>query len=118
MKNFFFIALFLTLSAVCHPAEVVTHDGVITEIAVFPQSYGSYSESAKGRIAIYVEGLPKGCGSGQARVVISEEHPLFDAVLSIALVSKTSGQRVRLAYFDECTIRQESWDFAYISLRN
>ena len=113
MNRFIFLVIFLLVSLETNAAKVLTHDGKVTQIVAFPHSYGSYSENAKGLLGIYVEGQPKGCGSGQNRVVISKNHPLHDSVLSMAMLAQTAGKQVRIAYFNECTIRSESWDFAY-----
>ncbi len=99
-----------------YSAEILTHEGVVKQIVAFPHSYGAYSVDAKGLLAIYVEGLPKGCITGQNRVVISVNHPLHNSVLSMALLAKSTGKKVRIAYFNECTIRAGSWDFAYFDL--
>jgi hypothetical protein len=114
-KNF--IVIFMVLFAIkSYSADVLNHVGVVKQVVAFPHSYGSYSVNAKGLLAIYVEGQPKGCANGQNRVVISTEHPLHDSVLSMALLAKSTGKRVRIAYFNECTIRPESWDLAYFHL--
>jgi hypothetical protein len=113
MKRFIFLIIFLLVSLETNAAAILTHEGKVTHIVAFPHSYGSYSENEKGLLGIYVEGLPKGCGSGVDRVVISKKHPLHDSVLSMAMLAQTSGKKVRIAYFNECTIRSESWDFAY-----
>lgn len=56
-----FLAVFvLTFSNWSMAGSVQTVDGKITQVVSFPKSYGSYSESAVGLFAIYVEGLPKG----------------------------------------------------------
>lgn len=96
-----------------YAAEVLTHEGVVEQVTAMPQSYGAYSVDVKGLLAIYVEGLPKGCTTGQNRVVISSDHPLHNSVLSMALLAKSTGKKVRIAYFNECTIRAQSWDLAY-----
>ena len=112
LKKFVFIITFL-LASIVNAATVSTHEGLVTNIVAFPHSYGSYSENAKGLLAIYVEGLPRGCDTGEKRVVISTDHPLHDSALSIALMAKASSKKVKIAYFNECTIRPESWDFGY-----
>lgn len=95
-----------------------TITGKVTEVASFPMSYGSYNKNITGLLGIWVEGIPSGCGDGNKRVVITHDHPLHDSAMSIALLAKATGKEVKIAYFDECTIRSDSWDFAYIWLVN
>lgn len=115
IRSFAFL-LFFAFSSSVLGAEVKTHVGKVTKVAAFPHAYGNYDENQKGRLTIYVEGLPNGCNTGHPRVVIGVDHPLHDSVLSIALMAKATGKEVTLAYFDDCTIRSESWDLAYITL--
>ncbi|PAJ71783.1 hypothetical protein CJF42_24835 [Pseudoalteromonas sp. NBT06-2] len=114
-KNFIVILMVL-FTVKSYSADVLNHVGIVKQVVAFPHSYGSYSVDAKGLLAIYVEGQPKGCNTGQSRVVISTDHPLHNSVLSMALLAKSTGKKVRIAYFNECTIRPESWDFAYFYL--
>ncbi len=97
-------------------AEVLTVDGKVTSIVSFPKTYGNYSNSAQGLVGFYVKDLPKGCGSGQNRVVIDVDHPLYNSALSLALTAHSTGKSVRIAYFNTCTLRSGSWDFAYLML--
>lgn len=114
-KNFIviLIAIFTVKS---YSADLKSNIGLVKQVVAFPHSYGSYSVDKKGLLGIYVEGLPKGCNKGQNRVVISADHPLHDSVLSLALFAKSTGGKVRVTYFNECTIRPESWDLAYLQL--
>lgn len=98
-------------------AEMSSQIGKITDIVSFPKSYGQYSESEKGLLGIYVEGLPKACGSGNTRVVIGVDHPIYQSVLSMALYAKASGSQVKVQYFESCTLRSDSWDLAYFVLK-
>lgn len=110
-----FIFLF-SLSCDLFGAEVLTHTGKVTQVVAFPHSYGSYNESVKGRLTIYVEGLERACNNGHPRVVIGADHPIHDSILSIALLAKASQKEVTVAYFNECTVRSQSWDLAYIAI--
>ncbi len=114
MKRSFALALSVFLCSFSFSADVLTHTGQVTYIVAFPHSYGNYNENIQGLLGIYVEGLPKGCSDGISRVVISKDHPLHDSALSIAMMAKASGTDVKVAYFNDCTLRSESWDFAYI----
>ncbi len=111
-----FISILL-LSTKTFAAELITHTGKVTQVAAFPHTYGSYDVSRRGLLTIYVEGLPKGCASGHPRVVIGLDHPIHDAVLSLALMAKATQTEVTVAYFNECTIRAESWDLAYLAIK-
>ena len=115
-KKVLLVFLFAIISKLSFGADVLTHAGKVTRISAFPYSYGNYSESQRGLLTIYVEGLPEGCGDGQQRVVIGVDHPIHDSVLSIALMEKASQAEVTIAYFDACTIRSESWDLAYLTI--
>lgn len=96
-------------------AEVRSVKGKITRILTFSKSYDTYTESSPGLTAIYVEGLPQGCGTGTGgRVVIGVNHPVYQTALSIALTAFTTGKSVSLHYLDTCKQRAGSWDFAYI----
>lgn len=111
-----FVIYLAVLPVLSFAADVISHTGKVTRVVAFPYSYGEYSESQRGLLAIYVEGLPKGCDSGQERIVIGVDHPIHDSVLSIALMAKVSGTEVNIAYFNTCTIRSESWDLAYLTI--
>ncbi|WP_444943376.1 hypothetical protein ACJJIK_16635 [Microbulbifer sp. ZKSA006] len=116
LKLFFTTILALSLSSNVLGADVLTHTGKVTRVVAFPHSYGSYDETQKGRLAIYVEGLPQGCGSELSRVVVGVDHPIHDSVLSLALMAIASQAEVKVAYFDQCTVRSDSWDLAYFNI--
>ncbi len=118
MKYVITFILISCIASLSFAASTVTVFGKVTEVASFPISYGSYNKNTTGLLGIWVEGLPEGCGDGTKRVVITHDHPLHDSALSIALMAKATGKEVKIAYFEECTIREESWDFAYIRLAN
>lgn len=105
-----------TCSANSFCTELGSHKGTITQIAAFPHDYGKYDENQKGRLTLFIEGLPPGCGDGLPRVVIGVDHPMYDSVLSIALLAKASETKVSVAYFKECTLRENSWDLANITI--
>src|SRR5690606_24804125 len=99
-KIYLSIAILL-FSTKIFAVDTTIHTGKVTEIASFPKVYGNYSNQAGGLLAIYVEGLPSGCGNGLGRVVIGVEHPMYESVLSIALYAKASGNIVEVSYFEE-----------------
>ena len=106
------ILLSLLVPTLSHAADTAGFTGKITDIVTFPNDYGSYNESVKGLLAIYIDGLPKGCETGVNRVLISVDHPLYESVLSMALYAKASNSDVKVLYFTECTMRTNSWDLA------
>lgn len=108
------LALLVANSAV---AEVRSISGKVTSIVTFSKSYDTYTETSPGLTAIYVEGLPRGCGTGSGgRVVIGVNHPVYQTALSLALTAFATGRSVSLHYLDTCKQRAGSWDFAYITL--
>ena len=115
-RKYLLLICLIVLSVPSFGVDVITHTGKVTKVVAFPYAYDNYNESQKGLLAIYVEGLPKGCGGGQERIVIGVDHPIHDSVLSIALMAKASGTEVNIAYFNACTIRSESWDLAYLTI--
>ncbi len=114
MNKFVLLIVVAIISSIANAADVLTHNGRVTSVVAVPHSYGNYAENAQGLLGISVEGLPKGCGDGETRAVISKDHPLHDSALSLAMMALAAGKEVRIAYFNECTVRKESWDFAYI----
>lgn len=118
MKKYLLMMVLVFMASAGNAVGTLYVDGKVTKIVSFPHSYGTYSESSRGLLGIYVEGLPPGCGDGTARVVIGVDHPLHASVLALALTAHSTGKTVRLAYFDACTIRSESWDFAYMVLNS
>jgi len=112
MFRCFVTSILFVLSANVSSADIATHSGKITQIGAFPHNYGTYNENEKGRLTIYIDGIPPGCESGLPRVVIGVDHPIYDSVLSIALMAKASQTEVTVTYFKECTIRGNSWDLA------
>lgn len=114
MKVLIFLLAFVSCSAF---AEVKYHSGQVTAVEVFQDHWsGGYNENQPAMLALYIEGLPPACGL-HGRTVIRTTHPLYESVLALALNAQTSGQPVKLAYLDRCTIRQGAWDFGYISTR-
>lgn len=118
MKNYLKALLMLVCGflPVTVYSEVHRVTGKVTRIVTFSKSYSTYSETSPGLTAIYVEGLPAGCGSGSARVVIGVDHPVYQTAIALALTAYTTKQDVSLDYVDTCTQRSGSWDFAYITL--
>ena len=117
MKKYLLLALIFT-SGICHAGNT-NHFGKITDILFFSKNWGSYSNSDGAVAAIYMEpALPKACETGDNRVVIDVDHPLYDSVVSAALAAKLAQTDVQLNYLSTCSVRSNSWDFGYLRLTN
>lgn len=63
-------------------------------------------------VVIYVDTIDaNACGSGQKRVAIKNDDPIYTAVVSTALAAKAMGSLVEIGYNDSCTNQSSSWDF-------
>lgn len=94
-------------------------DGKIIKIDVHSDNWGTYNVNDKAYMSLYVEGLPNACNQsyGAQRVIISQDHPLFNAALSIAIAAKQANKRVHINYLNTCAVRSGAWDFGYLSMR-
>ena len=93
-------------------AQVTHVQGKITRIQIFNSNYGNYNTTGKGYIGFFMSELTPACGTGLKRVIISNDHPLFNTVLSAALTAKTTGKEIEFWHTGKCTLRSNSWDFA------
>lgn len=111
------IAFLLLIIGLCGDALAAKTNsiGIVTKIRMFSNP-DKYDPSVRGFAFIYLDQLPGACGSAERRVAISTDHPLYSSVLSIAVVSKTTGSPINLWYLDQCTLRGNAWDFSYIEL--
>ena len=109
----------LLLQISCYSfAGNTNHVGVIKEVIFFAKNWGAYSNNDGAVAAIYMEpALPRACGTGDYRVVIDVDHPLYQSVVSAALAAKVSQMPVRLNYLSTCSVRGNSWDFGYLHLK-
>jgi len=95
-----------------------SHEGQIKEIVFFSKNWESYSNGDGAVAGFYMDPpLPKACGTGDSRVLIDVEHPLYDSVVSAALAAKMSRTKVKLNYLSTCSIRYNSWDFGHLFLK-
>lgn len=117
MKRFFTCITVLFLFAVNVNAGKSSAIGIVKKIRVFSQNPDAYIPSQEGRAYIYVDEVPGACGSNESRVAIGTDHPLFQSVVSLALVSKTTQTPVEIYYLDSCTMRGNAWDFSLITLQ-
>lgn len=111
------IAFCFCMMSVSAFSEVTKVQGKVTNVWFFASNWSTYNAADVGLAAIYIdsEDLLPGCGEGGSeRVVISTDHPLYDSVVSFALVAKTTGATVELWHLDTCSQRSNSWDFAVI----
>ncbi|TQV74913.1 hypothetical protein FLL45_08100 [Aliikangiella marina] len=94
-------------------------DGKIIKIDIHSDNWETYNVNDKAYMSLYVDGLPKSCNqsSGVRRVIISQDHPLFNAALSIAIAAKQADKRVHINFLNTCAVRSSAWDFGYISMR-
>ena len=90
---------------------VVNVVGTITQIKMFPVQGG-------GAVVLYMDELQPACAEGNpGRVLISTDHPLFNAVLSTALAAKTTKDLVEIGYVDQCSTLSNAWDFQHFLIR-
>jgi len=122
VKKIILTIVVLTLFLICGPANSVTYtkvQGKIADVYLFSDDWETYNTQDTGIAAIYMtpssgwELLP-GCGTGQRRILISTDHPLFNSVVSTVLTAKVTGQTVELWHLTKCTIRTNAWDFGVI----
>ena len=62
-------------------------------------------------VVIYVTSVPRACNTGQPRVAIDKNDPVFSAVVSSALAAKATDATVQIGYHDSCSVNALSWDF-------
>lgn len=99
-------------------AETVKVRGVVSDVMIFASDYQNYNTDDIGLANIYIDSpemtSPCTSGASSGRIAISTDHPLYDSVVSLAFVSKTTGKRVEVWHTGTCTLRSSSWDFALI----
>ncbi|GAB1624090.1 hypothetical protein AAOGI_41400 [Agarivorans albus] len=98
------------------PLAIESAVGVVQKVKVFSLPPDRYNPNDQAMLAIYVNELPGACGSNEKRIAIGSAHPLFDAVTSIAMVSKTTKTKAVVGYLGSCSIRSNAWDFSFIEL--
>lgn len=97
-------------------SAVIESEGVVKRVKTFSNNPDTYSTTSLGLVVVYVDELAGACESGERRIAIGETHPLSDTVLSIALVSKTTGKKVKIGHTGTCSLRGNAWDFGSIEL--
>lgn len=90
--------------------------GVVERIKTFSASPDTYNPANMGYAMIYLNGVEGACGTEENRVAISSDHPLFNTVVSMAMVSKATKTKVSIGHLGVCSLRTNAWDFAVIEL--
>ena len=111
------IILLTLISFEAFSANVIKATGQITKIRTFAKNYTTYNINDVGLTTIYVTSLEGACGSNQSRVVISTDHPLYQTVISKALMAKASNLTVEIWHLDTCSQRGIAWDFGLLELK-
>lgn len=120
IKNMFKIIAFILfplISLQVHSANTVQTTGYISKIRTFSNGATTYNTNDIGITNIYVDSLAGACGSNEKRVAIGTDHPLYQSVISMALMAKASNLEIELWHLDTCTVRTNSWDFRLIELK-
>ena len=118
-KTWKYMTICLVLAFVSSIACADHVTGHIEKLNLHSSNWSTYDVNDRAMVSIYVSGLEPGCGStstSTGRVIITTDHPLFNAVYSTLLAAKISGKKVRIDYLDTCTFRGDGWDFGYKSL--
>ncbi len=99
-------------------SEMKLKTGKIVQIMILPSTYDIYDSNSESYTMLYVEGLDKAClkEDGIARVSIGSKHAAHDAVLALALSAHATGNDVKIAYLNSCTLKSNSWDFSHMFL--
>lgn len=101
MKKIVFLLLINLIYTPSIHAAVAYKTGKVSSIKMFGNI-----------VAIYVDSIDENaCGSGQKRVAIKTDNPLYSVVVSSALAAKATGALVEISYYDSCNNQQGSWDF-------
>ena len=98
-------------------AERSSVTGKVLNIWVHSSSYNPYTESSPAVFLAEIEGMPSACGGSHKRFAIGGEHPAYNTVVSMILSAHAAGKEVVLNYLDTCTVRSNSWDFAFMQLK-
>jgi len=120
IKNMFKIIAFILfplISLQVHSANTVQTTGYISKIRTFSNGATTYNTNDIGITNIYVDSLAGACGSNEKRVAIGTDHPLYQSVISMALMAKASNLEIEIWYLDTCTVRTNSWDFRLIEIQ-
>jgi len=120
IKNTFKLTLFILLplmSIQVHAANTIRTTGYISKIRSFSNGASTYNTNDIGITNIYVDSLAGACGSNEKRIVIGTDHPLYQSVVSMALMAKASNLEIEIWHLDTCTVRTNSWDFRLIELQ-
>lgn len=114
------IMMFAATNAVSATKKWV--DGKVTQVQFVPLSYVNNSTynvtDGYGWGMIWIDNLPDACNTTASnRVAITSDHPLFQSVISAALTAKASNATVRMYYLEECTIKDNAWNFGQMFIK-
>lgn len=115
MKKYLLLILMASIVNISYAARLEV-TGIVKKIKIFSSNPDIYNPNDKGLLMIYMDELPVACETPEKRVVITSDHPLFESVLSTALVSKTTQKPIELSYINTCSQKSNAWDFAIIEL--
>lgn len=118
MKRILATLLLICMAMPVHAASTASATGKVTSIKTFASNYNPYSENYPVAAYIYVDTLPGACGQADTRFAIRTTHPGYETVLSLATTALATGKSVSVTYIQECTIRGNAWDFAYMTLNS
>lgn len=112
----YFLVFLISFSPIVFAGNA-NHSGKISKVRFFAISWGSYSETDDAVMVFYMEpSLPSACGTGDNRIAIGINHPLYSSVVSAVLAAKMSDTQVNLSYLTTCSKRPDAWDFGYIGI--
>ena len=107
-------ALVASSVSVACAGEVV---GRITRISFHLDNWNALNYNDAALAQIYIEGLPAACGvSGNFRVVIANQNPLYSSIVAAAMAAQARGAQVRATYLNSCAVRAGSWDLVILEL--
>ena len=87
MKKQLKLTFFLCALLASHAASAAVVNGKILNVGFHLLNRASLDYNQEGVAQITVAGLPPACGSGERRVVISTNNPLYNSMVSAALTT-------------------------------
>lgn len=92
-------------------ASAGTVSGKIHSINIHLDNWNTVDLSQNGVFMFTIESLPGACDSGQRRIAIKTNHPLYDTIVSTVLSAQAQSKPVTVNYLEQCTFRGSAWDF-------
>ncbi len=101
MKNIFIFLLINVIFSSTAFAGTVYKEGTVTSLKMFGDVF-----------VIYVDAIDTpACATGQKRVAIKNDDPIYSTVVSAALTAKATGAKIQIGYNEQCVNNSTSWDF-------